>query len=372
MTQNASAKQDTQKIFDTDVKQGKLNPDMKNVMQRLVNVDSSYRTPLTQLVNTGTDEYTFTLNETLTSVLSLTLYSLELPHSWYTFTAEKGMTGFAMSTLTNSGDPWPPSGTDAGIAILDGNYTGLALLQAVEDAMNQFVIDMIASPDNDETACDITSAPVAPDGCVGAGPTWWTLSQNAITGKTEINAVAQVADGAFYPYVVQLLWFDISFETDSLLNSTISSNLGWAMGYRYPSTTLFKVDTGATSTLTAAPSPSLLDTSGTKYIIIKLDDYKTNRMNKGLIAIESTENEKIGMPAYLNADTTRSRFTSNSDIVLATAAAPRLLTAAQLYTINAISKRNAQSAIRLRGNSPDNGDIFAKVPLKKKRSLELV
>ena len=63
-TQNASATQDTQKIFETAVKQGKLNPDMKNVMQRLVNVDSSYRTPLT-VGNTGTDEYTFTLNETL-------------------------------------------------------------------------------------------------------------------------------------------------------------------------------------------------------------------------------------------------------------------------------------------------------------------
>ena len=137
------------------------------------------------------------------------------------------------------------------------------------------------------------------------------------------------------------------------------------MGFRYPSTPLYKVEVGAASTLATPPSVSILDTSGTKYIIMKLDDYKTNRMNKGLIAIESTNNEKIDLPNYLNADTERSRFTMNVANVLATGSAPRLLTAAQLYTINAISKRNAQSNVRLRGNSPDNGDIFAKIPLKK-------
>ena len=89
-TRNASSKQETEKIFDADVKQGKLNPNMKNVVQRLVNIDSSYRHPLT-VGNLGTDDYTFTLSETLTSVLSLTLYSLEIPYTWYTFTFEKGM-----------------------------------------------------------------------------------------------------------------------------------------------------------------------------------------------------------------------------------------------------------------------------------------
>lgn len=350
-TRNASAEQKTEKVFDADVKQGKLNPNMKNVVQRLVNIDSSYRHPLT-VGNLGTDDYTFTLSETLTSVLSLTLYTLEIPYTWYAFTFEKGMTGLGISTLTSTGDAYPIGGTDSGKLILEGNYTGGGLLKAVENAINDFITEMIA-------AVTVTEF-------LGIGP-WFELQQNALTGKTEIRALPCTGTGCtdgFYPYLLQITWFDVTFETTALDHATLNSNLGWALGFRTPRTTLFPVTSSTTDFLACPASTSLLDTNGTKYIIIKLNDYKQNRLNKGLVAIDSSENTKISLPSYVNADTQRSRFTINSDIVTVVGGGPRLLTAKQLYTVNAISQRNALSAVRLRGSSPDDTDIFAKLPMK--------
>ena len=352
-TRNASSKQETEKVFDADVKQGKLNPNMKNVVQRLVNIDSSYRHPLT-VGNLGTDDYTFTLSETLTSVLSLTLYSLEIPYTWYTFTFEKGMTGLKLSTLTSTGDAYPTAGSDSGRSIPEGNYTGAGLLKAVEDEINNFITEMQAAVAGED---------------LGTGP-WFEIRQNALTGKTEIRALPCIGptttgctDG-FYPYLIQITWFDVSFETTTLDHATLNSNLGWALGFRTPRTTLFPVTSATTDLLACPASTAVLSTIGTKYIVIKLNDYKTNRLNKGLVGIDASENTKISLPPYVNADTQRSRFTINSDTIAVVGSAPRLLTAKQLYTVNAISQRNALSAVRLRGSSPDDTDIFAKLPMK--------
>jgi len=362
-TQNASSGQTTSKVFDTAVKQGKINPDVKNITQRLVNVDSFYRkivpSPDTDTVDPlrTTDDFVFTLNETLTSVLSLTLYSLELPYTWYNFTPEKGMTGMRISTLTKSGKPYPDPSADAGLSIPEGNYTGLALLHVIEQMLNSFIHEMIDATQDDPTPTTTAD--------VGEGP-WWSVTQNPLNGKTVISALPQTIDGllGYYPYDVQFTWFDISFTTSTLDNATLYSNLGWALGFRLPITLLLPLASDATNTIIVS-SNSILDTNGTKYIIMKLNDYKTNRLNKALVSIDSSENTKIDLPSYINPDTQRSRFTMNSDIVYAVGTAPRLLTAKQLYTINAISDRNAVAAVRLRGNSPDDADVFAKIPLKK-------
>ena len=361
-TQNASSAQSTSKVFETAVKQGKINPDVKNTTQRLVNVDSSYRKLLVEGLGAAdlkSDDFVFTLNETLTSVLSLTLYSLELPYAWYNFTSEKGMTGMRISTMTASGDPYPDPSADVGTKIPEGNYTGLSLLQAVEDALNGFIYEMI-----DNTTTTLLE--------VGPGP-WWTLTQDPLDGKTIISAVNQETDVTkdrwYYPYNVQLTWFDISFTTSTLNNATLYSNLGWALGYRLPITILLPLASTPpppdVPDLVVMKSASILDTNGTKYIIMKLNDYKTNRLNKALVSIDSSENTKIDLPNYINPDTQRSRFTKNDAVVYAVGTAPRLLTAKQLYTINAISDRNAVAAVRLRGNSPDDADVFAKIPMKK-------
>jgi hypothetical protein len=353
-TRNASAQQKTMKVIDADVKQGRLNPDMKNTIQRLVNIDSSYRTPL-QINNTGTDDYQFTLTEPMTSVLSMTLYSIELPYSWYTFTEDKGMTGLKLTTITSTGDQFPPGGGGGGPGkkIAEGNYTGLGLLKAVEDVLNNFITEMITASGGVED--------------LGTGP-WFTLSQNPNTGRTQIHALpctgAGCTDG-YYPYVLQILWFDVSFSTHTLINAQINDNLGWALGYRSPFTTLYPIEPGATTTQPCPPSPSIVNTSGTKYIIIKLDDYKTNRVNHGLVGIDSSEQTNTKVPSYLNADTQRSRFTMNADTVAVVASAPRLLTAKQLFTINAITSTNALSTVRYRGSSPDEADIFAKLPVRR-------
>ena len=81
----------TSKVFEASIKRGNINPDLKNTITRMVNIDSSYR----DLSITGgydSDNYVFTLNEPITNVISLMLYSIELPQSWYTFMEKKGNT----------------------------------------------------------------------------------------------------------------------------------------------------------------------------------------------------------------------------------------------------------------------------------------
>ena len=86
---------ETAKVFETEVKKGNLNPDLKNTVSRMINVDSLYReNPL--VYNYDVDNYVFQLNEPISNVISLMLYSVEIPQSWYTFSTAKGNTTFSV------------------------------------------------------------------------------------------------------------------------------------------------------------------------------------------------------------------------------------------------------------------------------------
>ena len=76
------------KVFESTIKKGTINPDLKNTISRMINIDSSYR-DLSIVNSYDSDNYVFTLNEPITNIISLMLYSVEIPQSWYTFTQLK-------------------------------------------------------------------------------------------------------------------------------------------------------------------------------------------------------------------------------------------------------------------------------------------
>ena len=62
---------------------GKLNPNLENVTNRFILLDSSYRQTANSGENSNASDYTCDISDPLKNVLSLRLYSIQLPFAWY-------------------------------------------------------------------------------------------------------------------------------------------------------------------------------------------------------------------------------------------------------------------------------------------------
>ena len=85
----------------TPLLQGAINPNMKNIISRRVNIDSQYRKQLFTtngiLIDgmaklTPSTDFSLEFTEHLTNVLSLKLHSITIPPSWYAFSEKLGNT----------------------------------------------------------------------------------------------------------------------------------------------------------------------------------------------------------------------------------------------------------------------------------------
>jgi hypothetical protein len=147
------------------------------------------------------------------------------------------------------------------------------------------------------------------------------------------------------------------------LKTTINYNLGWIMGFRLPTLIIDTyLTTEARTEDIIVDSDAIIDTAGTKYIILKLDDYKANRLNKSLVCINSKQDSTIPLPSYYNKSL--SQFQTSANTINVLPQAPRTLTSKQIFTINSISD-NRIDVTNQRLKSPDVSDIFAKIPIKK-------
>ena len=67
--------------FNLPVAQDTLNPNLENVISRIINLDSQYRA--VQSGDNSATDYTLDLSEPLLNTLSLRLYSFQIPYTWY-------------------------------------------------------------------------------------------------------------------------------------------------------------------------------------------------------------------------------------------------------------------------------------------------
>ena len=312
----------------TDVKKGTLNPLVTNTLTRVVNIDSFYR-PSLDNNNANTDNFSVAI-EPLTNVLSLTLNSIEIPYAWYAFTSAKGNTGVVISTLNPSLDV-----VTVETSIPDGNYTNGSLMQTVQAILND-----------------------ALNTIMGTSGVWWALTQNPVNAR--LSFTPQTVNATYFPYDIKLLWFDASSDATVLANATTNNHLGWLLGFRYENTVLYRGTSAAPATVTA---PSLINTGGTKYIVLKINDFKSNRLNKTHVGI-SDNVRNIDLPDYFEGDVPRSSISYQKNHVVTTQSTPRRLTASQLHTINSISSTNHSNQTRVRNDQFDDADIFAKIPLE--------
>ena len=79
---------DVPTIRTENVFKGILNPHMKNIVTRIVNIDSQYRQFVVANEYKNAGNFTIDLSEPLSNVLSIRCYSAQIPFSWYVFDSE--------------------------------------------------------------------------------------------------------------------------------------------------------------------------------------------------------------------------------------------------------------------------------------------
>ena len=391
--------------FTVPVAQDTLNPNLENITSRFINLDSQFRQASGGSESMSTD-YTMDLSDPLTNVLSLRLYAIQIPYTWYTIDYVYGNTCF---WVTNAGNTFK-------IFLEPGNYSPTDFCTAVNSAFTT-----TANFQFSESDCGISwSQAFTYTGTISPTPSITTFNSN--NGKITIN-LKDWTDPATNTIKTIIQYKDIfNFETDAYFTffditgskscyecgtnpcgsgssqHTFNGTLGWLIGFRLPLQPVF----------TNGNTPQgIINLYGTKYFILVLDDYNQNHINNGLISI--TELSKtLPLPSYYNSsqpyicspnvsnlpsildinavgnlsNITPSQAASlgvnpdnlfnslqdkvdlgTGDIPQILPSAPRTLTQAQIYTINEIIK-NRNKTISFRAKAPTNSDTIAMIPIK--------
>jgi hypothetical protein len=112
-----------------------MNPLLTQTIKRIVSIDSQYRENKQQI----STDYTFNLSENLKDVVSLKLYSIQVPFTWYTISENFGCNFFYLkgnSAGINTGD------FDYKIEIPSGNYVSAEkLIAAIKDSITTLETD---------------------------------------------------------------------------------------------------------------------------------------------------------------------------------------------------------------------------------------
>jgi len=403
--------------FNVPVAQDTLNPNLTNITSRFINLDSQFRQASGGTESMSTN-YTLDLSDPLTNVLSLKLYSIQIPYTWYTIDYIYGNTCFWVTNTWNTFK----------IFIEPGNYTPSEFCVAINTAFT--TLARFQPPYSDITWLQpftYQNPPITPVPDIARfNPNngkitlhleeWYDPANNPIITITQyVDTFDSITDAYF-------TFFDLTgtkncYESgypcsaSSGQGQTFNGTLGWVMGFRLPLQPIFYSPPYGVSpnfTYSGGNTPTgVLNLYGTKYLILVLDDYNQNHINNGLITITELS-KSLPLPSYYNSsqpfacipnttnfpsilDTNAMGNLSNINAGQSTVlginpdnlfnslqdkldmgigkiqhilpSAPRTLTQAQIYTINEIAK-NRNKTLSFRAKAPTNADTFALIPIK--------
>ena len=275
--------------FNVPVAQDTLNPNLENITSRFINLDSQFRQASGGTESMSTD-YTLDLSDPLTNVLSLRLYSIQIPYTWYTIDYIYGNTCF---WVTNTGNTFK-------ISVDPGNYSPSEFCSAVTNAIKiaNFTYPLVPEPNLIRYNSNNGKISLYLDG-------WIDPSGNSIKTITQYTDTFDAKTDAYFTF------FDISglmscYESgtypcsaSSSQGHTFNGTLGWLMGFRLPLQPVFSANYTST-TYTGGNTPiGVLNLYGTKYLILVLDDYNQNHINNGLITITELS-KSFALPSYYN------------------------------------------------------------------------
>jgi hypothetical protein len=293
--------------FPLNPRQGFMNKIFRNTDTKIINIDSHYRDNLLLDASgynskSSSTDFIVNFNEPLVNVLSMKLFSYEIPVHWYIFSEKYGTNRFMIDNSM--------------VVIPDGNYTSSELIADISNAL----------------------------------PAGFTISLNTKTNKVTF-------DGSGVPFTLTFYnnnlltehhssYCGIKYNTTERSGPKIDYNLGWLLGFRNTSYTGSSSYTGE----------ALLDTTGIKYIYITLDDFNHHHNAKQVTNLYQ-DKETFKMPSYykhyldVNCDPAadiRDPITGNR------------LTQAQQFAINQILIDNTSSDLDRHTGNVDS-DIIARI-----------
>ena len=278
---------------------GDKNPLFKSQYHSIVNIDSSYR-ELSDSTYTSTN-FMSTLTFALSNVIEYSIYSLEIPYAWYTFSKSYGNVLFIVNDIT--------------ITIPDGNYSSEKLITNINSLLSSNSIYVTLTIDT------ITN--------------YVTMTNNGTTDYT----------------------FTLYDVTNNLFSNSLQNiNLGYNLGF----TSSSSITLTALSTLKADSSIYIY---GPRYLLLKLDEYAMNRASSGLIGTMH-QDKKCAYPSYLSRDLTSTQTGDNStSFQISNSSTPKRLTQAKAYTINAILEGRKTNTTTTQSAPSKSSDMMLKIPI---------
>lgn len=363
----------TTDTFTLPVKQDTLNPNLKNTISRFVNLDSQFRQYTSGVDSTSTD-YTLDLSDTLKNTVSLSLYSYQIPFSWYAIDSAYGNTCFwIVDASTNNAIP---------VSIPPGNYSQIEFQTQLNASFINagFSFPAVPAPYNLPADSPVYYNPNSGMITLFLYEGWFT---NSIINNWPSFTISTLTTVIFYDFTGVL---QCNNTCNSKTNHYLNNSLGWLMGYKLPYIMV---------SITGNTASSILDLNGTKYLILVIDDYNQNRINNSLVSI-TQYSAALKTPSYYSSDLPYTCISpgqqgdnltqlvndisqsdnpqnglliagkyendfSSTQIVLPSA--PRTLTRPQLYTINEINK-NKNNLTNYLAKAPTSSDILAFLPVK--------
>tara|TARA_B100000035_G_scaffold23938_1_gene18840 strand:- start:35387 stop:38788 length:3402 start_codon:yes stop_codon:yes gene_type:complete len=168
-----------------------LNPLLKQTIKRVISIDSQYRDKSIYGLSTN---FTFDLSEPLRDVVSLKLYSIQIPYTWYTISKSFGSNFFY---LKGNVDGINNGSHDYKIGIPSGNYSASELTTAINGAFTTVfntytdvsfgATNLYYNPANARTTLTIDIQKVYNENYYDLVWSSWTPSKNVGMTNTQLN-----------------------------------------------------------------------------------------------------------------------------------------------------------------------------------------
>lgn len=146
-----------------------------------------------------------------------------------------------------------------------------------------------------------------------------------------------------------------------------NNNLGWICGFRDQEYTSNDTEEISTSNTFSFTGEAIVDTFGSRYFLLSIDDYNSNQINKAIVSIENVE-KKADLPSYYSSDLTSNPACDTTNPLYSVPqylqGRPAQITQAQQYTLNEILKNRKDTSNNVL-TSPTSSNVFAVIPLKK-------
>jgi len=285
------------------VVKGNKNPYLKNTFTKIINIDSQFRQNVLDN-NTGnaSSDFIIDLNEPIIDIVSLKMYSIQIPYTWYVFDEINYSNIFYVD--------------DTLISIEPGNYLLEELCVEINSKLTEENLNTKVS-----------------------------VSSNINSGKIKFTLDKSITKILFY--------------STSTFNSIVKQNssMGWYMGFRKSS-----YKNPNTEQNWEIKAESVADLYGTKYAMVYLDDFNQNRINNSIINLSDNKNETLSYPSYFTNDL--SNHTDKDGNVIILPENPRRNTNAQRYAMNEIINSRTNT-VNNRINPYSSTDIIGIIPIKK-------